>query len=187
MEYRSDIFGHQYVIVSDFIRHLAYFRALREVFSEKKTNSHFWGRTADSHLESAAIDWCKVFGSDWRNDTHWKKIVGKAPETAIDEFRKRIPAKTGLSQSEWAAYHKSMCDFRDKYVAHVEIGNIPKTPSFDVALKVVFAYDEWVRGLIEPDFISDPSLDWFYLKWFGEAKAIASLAVVHTESVLETA
>ena len=187
MEYQSDIFGHQYVVVSGFVRHLAYFRALRAVFEKKKIRSHFWGRTSDSHLESATIDWCKVFGSDGPNQTHWKKTAGKTPDAAQADFRQRVLTKTGISRSGWDSYHKSMCVFRDKYVAHIDIGNIPPTPDYDIALQVAFAYDEWIRDLIKPDFISDPMLEHLYKKWFSQAGAIVSLAVIQNEETLKIA
>lgn len=50
-----------------------------------------------------------------------------------------------------------MTDFRNKYAAHREPYTKP-VPNFDIALNVVYYYDEWVRQVISPDVLDGPPL-----------------------------
>jgi hypothetical protein len=182
MNYSTDIFGHQYVVVLDFLQHLAYYRSIKAELDKRGIKSNFWGKTCNAHLEAATLDWCKVFGSDRPNPTHWKKTAGQTPDAAQDDFREQVLLKTGFTKAEWDKYHKDMCAFRDRYVAHLDFGRIPPVPFLDKALQVAFAYDEWIRDKIAPDIIDSPTLEQLYDKWLAEAYPLVAVAVLHHET-----
>ena len=166
MSYNKDIFKYQYVIAQDFIRHLAYYRQLHSALSGK---SSFWTATANAHLEAAILDWCKVFGATGNNVTHWTNIPLEDVESVQNNFRNAILKTTGMSLIEWGQYHAEMLGFRDRYVAHLEIGNIPSVPFFDRALKIAFAYDKWIREVINHDSLEAKSLEELYKNSSKEA------------------
>ncbi len=170
MAYNENIFKYQYMIVKDFVSHLAYYRTAK---SKLKNESLFWRHTANAHLEAAILDWCKVFGSKKDNATHWTKTPLKGNTTAEGKFREMILETTGFTKSEWEVYHGQMLDMRNKYVAHLEIEKIPTLPFLDKSLKVAFAYDKWVRELIESDDLNSPSLEKHYEKCKQELESIA--------------
>jgi hypothetical protein len=134
----------------------------------------FWRSTCDAHLKLATVAWCSVFGS-YSEDTHWTKIpTGNIAKQASQDFRQRILSETGLNQEQWEAYHNGMLGFRGKYVAHVDVNhpfNEP-VPSFDPALQVAYAYQEWARELIRPVLLNQPTLRSQYEKWEAEARSL---------------
>jgi len=181
MNYSTDIFGYQYVVVSDFLQHLAYYRSIKAELDKRGIKSNFWAKTCDAHLEAATLDWCKVFGSVGPNPTHWKKTAGQTPDAAQDEFSERVFFKTGFNKSDWDSYHKGMRTFRDSYVAHLDFDKIPSVPFLDKAIQVAFAYDEWIRKQIEPDVIDEPRLEQLYDRWLAQAKQLVAGAVQNHE------
>lgn len=179
MHYSTEIFGPQYVVVMDFLQHLAFYRSVKVELDKQTVKSNFWAMTCNAHLEAAILDWCKVFGSVGPNPTHWKKTAGQTPEAAQEEFREIVFIKTGFKKPDWDNYHEQMRTFRDSYVAHLDVAKIPPVPLLDQALKVAFAYDQWIRKQIEPSIIDGPRLEQLYDKWLTEAHAIVSKAIQH--------
>jgi len=54
-----------------------------------------------------------------------------------------------------------MLAFRDKYVAHLDL-HAPFTqpvPSFDLAIRTAYAYQEWARDLIRPVWLNQPAYE----------------------------
>lgn len=176
MEYHQALFDRQYPVVVFFVQHIAYFRGLRAVYSENADDRDFWRSTCDAHLELATVAWCKVFGS-YSEDMHWTKIpAGLLAEQTRDNFRRVVLEQTGLTQDQWKCYHREMLDFRDKYVAHLDLhdpfdGAVPR---FDTALVVAEAYQDWVRDLISPVALNQPTFISQYERWEVEARSVMS-------------
>jgi hypothetical protein len=182
MHYNANIFGYQYVVVLDFLQHVAYYRSIKAELNKQDIKSNFWAKTCNAHLEAGILDWCKVFGSEGPNRTHWKKTAGQTPDAAQDEFRQQVLIKTGFTSRDWVNYHKEMCTFRDRYVAHLDFDKIPPVPFLDKALQVAFAYDAWIRKQIEPDIIDDPRLEQLYDNWLAESSQFVGAATQHREA-----
>lgn len=175
MKYDADIFSHQFPIVGQFVRQLAYFRAAKPVYNKLNQKSPFWCATIDAHLKIATIKWCNVFGADGCNSTHWKKIINI--DAVRDSFRKHVLLEVGFSRLEWMCYHKAMCDFRNKYVAHYEMDFSQPVPDFDIALRIAYAYDKWVRDLIHPDVYEGPKLKEEFENWSRRAGLLIEKAM----------
>ena len=154
-----------------------------EAFTE---HSQFWEATASAHLGHATVEWCKVFGS-YGEETHWNnRVTNDAGKQAIKDFRRRIEAKTGLKKPEWQAYHQTMVELRGKVVAPCDLSEPFRgtTPVFDVALKVAYAYQEWIAPLFRealleqslPEVWAEPPYIFTtqYELWKAEAFSIAS-------------
>lgn len=158
--YDTDIFRKQYPLAKEFIYHLTYYRFLNEAYSANELKSVFWQYTINSHLLQATVKWCKIFGSNNCNDTHWKRLTTE-PTNLQRSFRDGLKKSLGINQGQWDIYWTELTDFRNKYIAHSEIGFIAPVPSFDMALNIVFFYDTWVREIIKPDYLAGGSLKLF--------------------------
>lgn len=183
MKYNFEVLSRQYAVVAFFVRHLAYARGLKDAAANLTDRREFWESTASAYLELATVAWCKVFGSDGENEkTHWKKIFADdAGEPAIEEFRSKVLSKTGLTKKQWSAYHKKMLGLRNKFVVHLDLSNPfnEPTPTFDTALQVAYAYQEWVKWLIRasagkstPVIWDNPAFVSQYEQWKSEAFSI---------------
>ena len=175
MKHSDEIFSQQYPVVLRFVQHLAYYRGLTAVQAGHADAGGFWQATTAGHLKLATVTWSKVFGSR-REDLHWTNTpICAALDEATQDFRDRLLSKTGLTKELWEAYHDEMRAFRDRYVAHFDLSN-PFTgavPSFDLALQVACEYQEWVRELIKPVLLNQPTLRSLYERWRVEASSIA--------------
>jgi len=168
------MFSRQYPVVVFFVRHIAYYRGLHARFDEITAPRDFWRATCDAHLKLAAVSWCNVFGSH-KEDLHWTKTPAvEIAEQAAQEFRQRIFSHTGLTHEAWEAYHQGMLAFRNKYVAHLDLGAPfnQQVPSFDPAIQAAYAYQKWARDLIRPVLLNQPELTAEYAKWETEACSV---------------
>jgi len=177
MKYDKDMFAHQFPIVAQFVRQLAYYRSAKPVYDKLNLKSPFWCATIDAHLKIATIEWCNVFGVDGCNSTHWKKIASIDIDATNDLFRNHVLSEVGFSMLEWIRYHKKMCDFRNKYVAHYEMDFSQPVPDFDIALRIAYAYDKWIRDLIYPDIYEGPKLNEEFENWFRRAGPLVEKAM----------
>jgi hypothetical protein len=161
MNYKQDVFTHQYNIVDCFIYHMTYYRTLCKGYTERRLHNRFWHMAIEAHLFAATINWCMVFGSDGCNPTHWKRLSKKQSKELIQSFRDGLFQELNLDKAAWEKYWKSFKDFRDNFVAHRELNFSRPVPNFDTALDVAYFYDKWVRKIISPDTLNEPSLEQF--------------------------
>lgn len=176
MSFDRKVFTHQYVLAQDFVRHAAYARAIKKRLHGRKPTSNFWPQTYNAHVEAAIHDWCKIFGVDGSNATHWRHTPKVDVKEMQEDLRKRIYKKAGLDSKTWYKYWDSMCTFRNKYSAHVEIDANPYLPLLDTGVKVAYAYDGWIRNLIKPDFIDEDSLERLHTAWLSDGLKIVMSA-----------
>lgn len=173
MGYNVEVFSRQYPGVVFFVQNLAYYAGLFAIYGSITDRRDFWRSTCDAHLGLATIQWCNVFGSD-REDMHWKKTATE-PQ-AREAFRCKVLSQTGFTQAQWETYHTEMLEFRGKFVAHLDLCSpfIGPIPYFDPALRVAYAYHDWVKELIRPVYLSLPTLKSRYEQWEAEARAATS-------------
>src|SRR5262245_14125825 len=139
MDYKQDIFIHQYDIVDRFIFHLIYHRTLFKAYKgyvESELQNEFWYMTIEAHLFAATMNWCMAFGSDGCNPTHWKHLSLNDREGLAQSFREGLFQEIGLDEKHWRRYWKSMIKFRNEFVAHRELHFSDPVPNFDTALDV---------------------------------------------------
>lgn len=104
-------------------------RMMQEIVKEPKQN--FWVMTTNLLMESAANEWCKVFGSD-DQDTHWKCVI---PNERHDEIRAGLLKATGLTLEDWKKYREHIVTYRDKMIAHHDLDvQMANFPHYDVAI-----------------------------------------------------
>lgn len=82
-------------------------------------------------LGDAAINWCKVFGSN-AEETHWKNIVDDH-----QAFRKILFSEMNTTSAEFHSYWNDMTIFRSNVIAHFNFENFSQgsVPEFDTAIK----------------------------------------------------
>jgi hypothetical protein len=172
--YKSEVFMNQFPIVKRFVYHLVYYRALSKQYSARQHHSEFWVLTIDAHLLQATIQWCMVFGADGTNPTHWKQLSAGDSALLQQRFRDGLSSRTGLTQDAWIQYWKQLTGFRNNFAAHRQLNYPDPVPDFDVALKVAYFYDVWIRQVIAPASFSEPSLSLFGAKLGRSSNSLAS-------------
>lgn len=108
----------------------------------------FWVMTVNVLVDTATVEWCKVFGS-WKEDTHWTRVL---PKECHDAVRAGILESVGLSWKEWEEYREHIQSYRDQMVAHHDLGATVVTyPNYDNAILAAnFMFDQ-LRGVADPD------------------------------------
>ena len=110
----------------------------------------FWIMTMDLLMESAAIEWSKVFGS-WDEQTHWTRAF---PEDAHSTVRDGLLQAIGMNLSDWEAYRDTIVRYRNEMIAHHDLGaSVAAYPKFDPALKAAtFMFDQ-IRSKADQDWL----------------------------------
>jgi hypothetical protein len=108
----------------------------------------FWIMTMNLLSDTAALEWCKVFGS-WDEDTHWTRAV---PKEKHDGIRADLLKAIGLAQADWEKYREGIVSYRDQMVAHHDLGaTVANYPHYDAALVAAnFMFDQ-LRNVADPD------------------------------------
>ncbi|OIR05799.1 hypothetical protein GALL_119250 [mine drainage metagenome] len=171
--YNSEVFMTQFPIVKRFVYHVVYYRALLKQYSERQLQNEFWTLTIDAHLLQAVVHWCMIFGSDGTNPTHWKHLSTNQSSQLEQTFRDGLFRETYINQEEWNRYWKEMKHFRDNYAAHRTLNNLCTTPHLDMALKVAYFYDDWIREVISPHTFDEPPLKEFASTLLESTSALA--------------
>lgn len=163
MHYEPQVFMSQFPIVKRFVYHLVYYRTLSKAYGDSQLQNEFWTLTIDAHLLQAVIYWCMVFGSDRCNPTHWKHLSPDQCEALRQHFRNGLFQQTEQDQQAWELYRKEIVNFCNNYAAHRALRFSSPVPHFDMALKVAYYYDNWVRRVISPNTFAEPLLKAFAL------------------------
>lgn len=113
-----------YEILSNFIIDLETHWEVKkhlESLSNDSVSKPLWILFSNNCLMMAAVEWCKVFGSERNNKTHYTTCIEKLE--GIDETVEKIK------------------DFRDRYISHYDDYNDP-IPFMDAAVVIVRRFDQ---------------------------------------------
>lgn len=126
-------------------------RMIERIAAEPKQT--FWIMTMNLLMDSAALEWSKVFGSS-NEDTHWTQVF---PNEAQERIRAELLQRLKMQQADWERYRDSVVGYRNQLVAHHDLAaSVAAYPRFDAALvaaSVVFdqvraaADQEWLGGI----------------------------------------
>lgn len=116
----------------DLVRDLSYHRAMMPYVEQLRVN--IWVYTFNNFMEMAVLNWCHLFGND-TDDLHWLTIMANT-----DEFREKLLEAVDMNFNEWKAYRKTVIDYRNKDVAHIEVRPEGDVPQMDIALTAAFYY-----------------------------------------------
>lgn len=111
-----------------FLRNLAFYKA---GFRNGKlvANDQFFVSANGNFLDICILEWCKLFGD--KNEKHyWRKVVADP-----DRFMSCLLQSLSLTQADFDAYIKTVRDYRDKFVAHLDKENTMRPPKLRIARK----------------------------------------------------
>lgn len=112
----------------------------------------FWIMVVNNLLQSAAVDWCKVFGA-WSEQTHWTHVIPKDEHKAV---REQLLAKLAMTSDQWDAYRSSIVSFRDQLVAHHDVdATVAAYPQYDHALIAAFHMYSDLRARADQDWLGE--------------------------------
>jgi hypothetical protein len=115
------------------VRNYAIRKAIQDNFSEIE-HSNFWRVVANSTLDTAVIDWCKLFGSH-AESTHFSKCA----ERGIADFENQVSATTNISKEEYRLLHADFVTYRNKSAAHIDIDEwLVIVPNFHNAIELTY-------------------------------------------------
>ena len=163
------------------LRNVAYFRAgWREgepVFSLK---SNFQRTLNGNFLDVAVLEWRKL---SHRNEKHsWKRIV-----TDVTSFESTLLTRLNLNQMSFEDYQTSVWEYRDKFVAHLDLEDRMNFPKLDIIADAVKFYYEYMiyeepnAGLVA---YGPLLMDDYFDACYREAVAFYDVMRVDTEAVI---
>ena len=130
------------------VRNYAIRKAIQDNF-RKLQHSNFWRVVANSTLDTAVLDWCKLFGSR-AESTHFSRCA----ERGIVDFDNQVLATINVSKEDYALLHKDFVTYRDKSAAHIDIDEwLVRVPYLHNAIEItyksfeIFAANVGINGL----------------------------------------
>jgi hypothetical protein len=102
---------------------------------------HVANLNVGNSIDIATLEWCKLFGNYNQEKLHWQKVVKNKAD-----FKSQLLKHFNQDSSTWIAYHKSILNYRDKRVAHLDETDIDRVfvPFLDKALSLVFQYYDYL-------------------------------------------
>ncbi|AEG13648.1 hypothetical protein Sbal175_4439 (plasmid) [Shewanella baltica BA175] len=145
----------------------------------------YWAQTRNNSVFVSILRWCQIFGAH-KESTHWKNIQSLSQSTV----RSNLCGACGISEDDWMQYHKIALSFRNKLVAHVDIGEVLRNPAKTHYLKVYHESAKALRNILISlllDFIHKEPLAIDYVKSTSQltnqelerqARRMAALALI---------
>jgi len=172
-----------FVLVA-FVRSVQLQRALLEV--DQLPNLNFWRLISGHCMDMAAIDWCKLFGSDKnrRRSVHWKNLI---PQCKQNKFREELLNTLNFCELDWIKYRKHVKSYRDKHVAHLDLkyNNSCSYPDYKPALSAAFLYYEYLLKQIQIEHGYPKDLCKYSTSFLDQSENIAKLAMNATADIEE--
>jgi hypothetical protein len=144
------------VRVADYcLKNIAYYRAGRPHVDRSR---QFWVTASNNFLDTAILEWCKLF-ADRRDRAHyWKRTV-----TDHAGFIAGLLATLGMNQQEYIAYIQAMERERDKFIAHLDKEKEMRPPVLDAAqLSAEYLHD----------YLVNAADTWHWLTGVGPARGL---------------
>jgi hypothetical protein len=121
------------------MRNLAYFRVGRPG-EPRARHRDFWVTVNGNFIDQCVLEWCKLFGD--KNGQHsWARVVSDPVEFEADLLK-----HLSLSPAEFEAYRIEMREYRDKFIAHLDLERVMNIPNLDVARASVEFYHGHIAG-----------------------------------------
>ena len=101
-------------------------------------DKNFWIRTNGNFLDIATLDWCKLFIDKSQDNRSFSIHNWKSFFPNHDEWLKQMFITSSITKSEFEEGGKSIVDYRNKHLAHLEKTEIPLFyPRVNLMLKTV--------------------------------------------------
>lgn len=128
------------LLCSSFVENLAFYRAamadqMAPIRSDDHPHVAFLRRTINNFINSAVLDWCKLFGNRRQEDHHWRNVVSDP-----SAFERALLGELGMTADEYEHLVKKMLDYRNNFLAHLGKALIMTPPELTPAHKAVVIY-----------------------------------------------
>ena len=154
------------LLICHFARNHAYLSVLRTSIDSSKEG--FWLTVQGNCRDISVLEWCKLFGSR-AGEYHWSKTLADP-----SRFRSELLNRHGINEARLKDIWDTVKDYRDKFVAHLEMQETTPVPNLNVPHLLVEFYFE--NLLLEfPDLQAEDSLPsdfhQYYLRCLNEAQS----------------
>jgi hypothetical protein len=132
----------------------------------EKSEGDFWITMQGNCLDTAVLEWCKLFGEK-KGEHSWHKIVNDP-----DKFKSGLLKELKITEEIWESKVRELRDYRDTFIAHLDSEETMNIPEMDLPFEmiryyfnVVFGYENALnifRGI--PKNLSD-----YYIDHYDEA------------------
>ena len=126
-----------------FARNLAYYRAGWDGKVLRK-NTEFWKTMNGNCIDFCVLEWCKLHGEP-KGEHHWSQVVSD-----VKGFETNLYASVGVDADGFEQYRLKVRDYRDKFVAHLDLNLTAYLPHLDPAWASVRFYHAYVVGKEAP-------------------------------------
>jgi hypothetical protein len=124
-----------FILCCHCLRNLSYYRA---GWSEGKLvfRNNFWMTVNGNFMDICVLEWCKLFADP--RGKHFCKKLASDPAT----FSRGLLRELRMSEKEFLAYVGEVREYRDKFVAHLDLEEVMRPPVLEVIKKSVsYLYD----------------------------------------------
>jgi len=121
------------LLTCHFARNFAYYRAAWDG-ATLANSTDYWKTTSGNCFDLCVLEWCKLFGGP-REEHAWPRVVSD-PKT----FETGLYAAVALSPTDFEAYRLKTREYRDTFVAHLDLEMVAYLPLLDPAWASVRYY-----------------------------------------------
>jgi hypothetical protein len=142
------------ILCFSFVRNLAYYRTGNQYPGGWKTapllsTASFWRTANGNFVDLCVLDWCKLIG-DSKDPHSWERVVSNKAD-----FKAKLLAHLNVTEFEFEDFRRSMREYRDKFIAHLDSELEMNVPSLDLAkASAEFYHGYIVANEIQPGDLS---------------------------------
>jgi hypothetical protein len=137
---RRDRLRRVVILCRNFARNLAYYRIgqqaeYKPLLDPGHPRVNFWRVTNGNCLDICVLEWCKLFADQKNGKHHWSKVVSEPPD-----FKTSLLSQLGIEEVGLSQEIAAMKEYRDKFVAHLDLELVMNFPALDIAKTSVWFY-----------------------------------------------
>lgn len=143
---RRDVLKWQVDAIENVARSYSYYRIAQRNNNEIESNRiHARTHVMTLCVTNFIIDWCKIFGSNNNNKTHYTRLIDtRQGHNQFENYRKSVEdhicSCCTISNDDLVSISKTMHKFRSRFAAHIDINRIPAVPSLRDKLDIAIGY-----------------------------------------------
>ena len=150
------------------LRNLAFYRAGWK-HGHIRVARQFWVNANGNFLDTSVLEWCKLF-VEKNGRHHWRTFVSDP-----DKFYSALLHELKVTDGEFTEYAKTFKQYRDRFVAHLDLDAIMHLPQLGKAYEsVVLLYDYMIAHEEENNCFHDAPAGaaHFFNLYLDQAKGI---------------
>lgn len=94
---------------------------------------------SNNFFDIALLNWSHLFGNH-KDDLHFKKVLSDS-----ESFKLKIQDRLSMDQDGWQNHWKSLKDYRDQRVAHIDPVKDSNVPDLEIAFECISEYYDVAR------------------------------------------